>query len=287
MQFGIMFANTGHGASRDGAIAVVQAAEAGGFVTAWTVEHVVVPSGYESAYPYDESGKMAGGNDDISIPDPLIWLTWAAAHSTTIGLGTGILIATQRNPLITAKEVATLDLLSGGRVQLGVGVGWLKEEFDALGVPFGGRGRRLDEYIDVMRALWAHDKASHHGELVQFEHCISNPKPVDGTVPIIVGGHTEAAARRAGLRGDAFFPGNAKPDEIRHLVTIMRDAATSAGRDGDAIPIYAMAAGKPGDAMYTRIDELASLGVTQTIVPTYRPDSLAGIGHDLAARFAN
>jgi probable F420-dependent oxidoreductase len=287
VQFGIMFANTGHGASRDGAVAVIQAAEAGGFVTAWTVEHVVVPSGYESKYPYDESGKMAGGKDDISIPDPLIWLTWAAAHSTTIGLGTGILIATQRNPLITAKEVATLDLLSGGRVQLGVGVGWLKEEFDALGVPFGGRGRRLDEYIDVMRALWEHDKASHHGELLQFEHCISNPKPVSGTVPIIVGGHTEAAARRAGLRGDAFYPGNAKPDEIRHLVTIMRDAATTAGRDGDAIPIYAMAAGKPGDAMYARIDELASVGVTQTIVPTYRPDSLADIGHDLAARFAS
>jgi probable F420-dependent oxidoreductase len=285
VQFGIIFANTGHGASPDGAKAVVQAAETGGFTTAWTVEHVVVPSGYQSEYPYDQSGKMAGGAEEFDLPDPLIWLTWAAAHTTTLQLGTGILIATQRNPLITAKEVATLDVLSGGRVQLGVGVGWLKEEFDALGVPFGGRGRRLDEYIDVMRILWTNTKASHHGELIQFEDCISLPRPVNGTVPIVVGGHTDAAARRAGLRGDAFFPGSASADEIARLTTIMRDAATTAGRDGDAIPVYAMAMGKPGDAMYARIDQLAAVGVSQTVLPTFRPEVLAGVGQDLTARF--
>ncbi len=285
MQFGIMFANTGHGASPEGAKAVVQAAEAGGFTTAWTVEHVVVPSGYQSEYPYDQSGKMAGGAEEFDLPDPLIWLTWAAAHTTTLQLGTGILIATQRNPLITAKEVATLDVLSGGRVQLGVGVGWLKEEFDALGVPFGGRGRRLDEYIDVMRILWTHTKASHHGEFIQFEDCISLPRPVNGTVPIVVGGHTDAAARRAGLRGDAFFPGSASADEIARLTMIMHDAATTAGRDGAAIPVYAMAGGKPGDALYSRIDQLAAVGVSQTVLPAFRPEVLAGIGQDLTARF--
>lgn len=287
MQFGIMFANTGHGASPDGAIAVARAAEAGGFTTAWTVEHVVVPSGYQSEYPYDSSGKMARGNEEFDLPDPLIWLTWAAAHTTTLELGTGILIATQRNPLITAKEVATLDVLSGGRVRLGVGVGWLKEEFDALGVPFGGRGRRLDEYIDVMRILWTHTKASHRGEFVQFEECISMPRPVNGTVPITVGGHTDAAARRAGLRGDAFFPGSASAEEIAMLTAVMHDAASTAGRDGSAIPVYAMAIGKPGDAMYARIEELAAVGVSQVIVPTYRPEVLADIGQDLAARFSS
>ena len=102
MKFGIMFANTGHGSSPEGATAVATAAEAGGFEAIWTVEHVVVPSGYESKYPYDPSGKMAGGAEDFDLPDPLIWLTWAAANSTTLRLGTGILIATQRNPLITA-----------------------------------------------------------------------------------------------------------------------------------------------------------------------------------------
>lgn len=285
MQFGIIFANTGHGASRDGAIAVVQAAEAGGITTAWTVEHVVVPSGYRSEYPYDASGKMAGGAEEFDLPDPLIWLTWAAAHTTTLELGTGILIATQRNPLITAKEVATLDVLSGGRVRLGVGVGWLREEFDALGVPFAGRGDRLDEYIDVMRALWTQPKASHHGPLVQFSDCISMPRPVRGTVPIVVGGHTDAAARRAGLRGDAFFPGSATAEEIARLASIVRDTAEQAGRDGAAIPIYAMAMNKPGSDLDRRIDELAGIGVSQVILPTYRPELLANVAQELVSRF--
>lgn len=285
MQFGIMFANTGHGSSPEGAKAVAQAAEAGGFTTAWTVEHVVVPSGYESKYPYDKSGKMAGGNEEFDLPDPLIWLTWAAAHTTTLRLGTGILIATQRNPVVTAKAVATLDHLSGGRVDLGVGVGWLEEEFNALGVPFAGRGKRLDDYIDAMRALWTQDKASFHGEYANFDNCISRPQPVNGTVPIVIGGHTKAAARRAGARGNAFFPGSATADEIAELVDVMRQTAAEHGRDGEAIPVYAMAIGKPGDALYSRIESLASVGVSQTIVPTYSPGSLAGIGQDLVSRF--
>ena len=154
MKFGIMFANTGHGASPAGAKAVAQAAEAGGFASIWTVEHVVVPSGYKSAYPYDPSGKMAGGAEEFDLPDPLIWLTWVAAHTSTVKLATGILIVPQRNPVVLAKELATLDHLSGGRMVLGVGSGWLAEEFAALGVPFDDRGKRLDEYVAVMRALW-------------------------------------------------------------------------------------------------------------------------------------
>ena len=118
-----MFANTGHGSSPEGATAVAEAAEAGGFEAIWTVEHVVVPSGYESKYPYDPSGKMAGGAEEFDLPDPLIWLTWVAAKTTRIKLATGILIVPQRNPVITAKELATLDHLSGGRMVLGVGAG--------------------------------------------------------------------------------------------------------------------------------------------------------------------
>lgn len=285
MQFGIMFANTGHGSSADGARAVVQAAEAGGFVAAWAVEHVVVPSGYESAYPYDKSGKMAGGAEDFDLPDPLVWLTWAAAHSTTLRLGTGVLIAPQRNPVVTAKAVATIDHLSGGRIDLGVGVGWLREEFDALGVPFAARGRRLDEYIDAMRALWTQDRAEFHGEFADFENCIMRPKPAQGSVPIVVGGHTEAAARRAGRRGDAFFPGSATPEEIADLTAVMRATAAEHGRDGDAIPVYAMCMGKPGDSMYARIEGLAAVGVSQAIVPTYPPDALADVGRELTDRF--
>jgi probable F420-dependent oxidoreductase len=286
MQFGIMFANTGHGSSPEGARAVLQAAEAGGFVAAWTVEHVVVPSGYESAYPYDQSGKMAGGAEDFDLPDPLIWLAFAAAATSTIRLGTGILIVPQRNPVVTAKAVATLDHLSGGRVDLGVGAGWLREEFAALGVPFEQRGKRLDEYVEAMRALWTQDRAEYHGEFVDFENCISRPRPAQGSVPIVVGGHTEAAAKRAGRLGDAFFPGSATPEAIAELVDVMKATATEHGRDADAIPVYAMCMGKPGDAMYQRIEGLAGVGVVQAIVPTYRPDALADIGATLTSRFS-
>jgi probable F420-dependent oxidoreductase len=285
MQFGIMFVNTGHGSSPEGAKALVQAAEAGGITTAWTVEHVVVPSGYDSTYPYDASGKMAGGSEDFDLPDPLIWLAWAAAHTTTLRLGTGILIVPQRNPLITAKEVATLDHLSGGRVELGVGAGWLEEEFDALGVPFAKRGKRLDEYIDVMRAAWTEDKASFHGEFANFDECIVRPRPVNGSIPIVIGGHTEVAARRAGRRGDAFMPGSATTDDIRHLTDVMKREAEAAGRDGDAIPVYAMAVGKPGPGLDARIEQLAEVGVSQAILPAFKPAMLTDIAQDLVSRY--
>ncbi|MEE9414386.1 MAG: LLM class flavin-dependent oxidoreductase, partial [Acidimicrobiales bacterium] len=135
MKFGIAFANTMGFAEAEGAAVLARGAEAAGFDSVWTVEHVIVPKDYKSTYPYDPSGKMPGG-PEASIPDPLIWLTWVAANSTTLRLATGILILPERNPLVLAKAVATLDNLSGGRVDLGIGVGWLEEEFDALGIPW-------------------------------------------------------------------------------------------------------------------------------------------------------
>ncbi|MEI8127478.1 MAG: LLM class flavin-dependent oxidoreductase, partial [Actinomycetota bacterium] len=146
MKFGVIFANSGPFSRAEAAVSMVTAAERAGFESVWTVEHVVVPAGYESEYPYDPSGKMPG-RDSAPIPDPLIWLAYLAAVTTTIKLATGILIVPQRNPLVLAKEIATLDNLSGGRFHLGLGVGWLEEEFDALNVPFSERGRRTDDYV--------------------------------------------------------------------------------------------------------------------------------------------
>ncbi len=274
MHVGIMFANTGYSASADGAVTLAQSAEAAGFESLWTVEHVVVPSGYESKYPYDKTGKMAGGAEEFDLPDPLIWMAFVAANTSRIKLGTGILIVPQRNAVITAKEVASLDHLSNGRVILGVGVGWLEEEFDALGVPFRERGARLDEYIGVMRALWTQDKASVHGRFVNFDDCISRPRPVNGTVPIVVGGHTPAAARRAGRLGDGFFPGNASAAEIGELMAIVRATAEEAGRDPAAIELSAMVGGK-GDALLKRVEALAAVGVSRILVPPASPDALA------------
>ncbi len=246
MKFGILFANTGEFATGPGSVALAKFGEELGFESLWTVEHVVVPSGYQSVYPYSPTGKMPGGEDN-PIPDPLIWLAYVAGATTSIRLGTGILILPQRNPLILAKQLATLDAMSGGRLELGVGVGWLKEEFDALGVPFAARGRRTDEYIDVLRRVWNESETEFRGEFTNFDALKSFPKPAQLHGPKIhIGGHTEAAARRAGRIGDGFFPGY----DVAKLVPAMRAAAQTAGRDPDAIEITA--GGKPDLATVER-----------------------------------
>ena len=140
---------------------VCRRAEAAGFESVWGGEHVVLPDAFDSRYPYTADGKIPA-EPDTPIPDPLTWLAFAAAAAPTLRLGTCILIVPQRNPLVLAKELATLDQLSGGRVELGLGVGWLREEFDALGVPWERRGARNDEYVAAMRALWSGPHAEFH-----------------------------------------------------------------------------------------------------------------------------
>ena len=139
MQWGLMGANVGAFAEPDNAVALARAAESAGFDSLWTFEHVVVPHSFGSTYPYSASGKSPGLLN-TAMPDPMVWLAYVAAATSTIKLGTGILILPQRNPVVMAKQAATLDVMSGGRLRLGVGVGWLREEFDALGVPFERRG---------------------------------------------------------------------------------------------------------------------------------------------------
>ena len=140
------------------------------------------------------------------IPDPLVWLAYVASITTSLRLATGILILPQRNPVVLAKELATLDHLSGGRVELGIGVGWLEEEFAALGVPWARRGARTDEYVGAMRALWASDGADFDGEFASFHRVSSNPKPVHRSIPIVVGGISEPALRRVARLADGWAP---------------------------------------------------------------------------------
>jgi probable F420-dependent oxidoreductase len=265
MKFGIAFANTMTFAGREGLAELGRTAEQVGFDSVWTVEHVVYPEGYESTYPYDKSGKMPG-DGSMPVPDPLIWLSFLAAATDELLLGTGILILPQRNPLIVAKEAATLDWLSGGRLQLGIGVGWLEEEFDALGVPFAERGARTDEHVEVMRAMWSDDSVSHDGRFTSFDSLTSNPKPVNGAIPIHVGGHSRAAAERAGRLGDGFFP--AKGDTAE-LVDIARQTAADHGRDPDAIEVTAGSAGIFGADPVAAVEELAAAGADRVIVPAF------------------
>ena len=268
MKFGVVFANTMGWSEPAGAVEAARAAEAAGFESFWTVEHVIFPDGYQSAYPYSPTGKMPAA-PSTPIPDPLIWLAYVAAVTTTLRLATGILILPQRNPLVLAKEVATLDHLSGGRVELGIGVGWLKEEFDALGVPWAERGRRTDEYIEAMRALWERDHASYSGRFAGFSNVSSNPKPVQSSVPIVVGGHSRAAAERAGRLGDGFFPGRGTPAELAESFDIVRQTAAAAGRDPSAIEFSAGHPGIFGDDPVGAVQEMASIGVGRIIVPAF------------------
>jgi len=266
MKFGVMFANVGPMGTAEGAVGIAQAAEAGGIESLWTVEHTIVPAGYQSTYPYSDSGRMPGP-EDSPIPDPLIWLAFVAAATSTIRLGTGILILPQRNPVILAKEVATLDQLSGGRVELGIGVGWLEEEFDALGVPFSDRGQRTDDHVAALRALWTQPEASHQSEFTTFSRAISRPQPTQANIPIVVGGHSRAAARRAGRLGDGFFPGKGSHEELAELIDIMRATAVEHGRDPDAIEVTTGGNGALGSGALDEVKKLADLGVSRIIIP--------------------
>ena len=260
MKFGLRYCNTDKYAV-DTALAVelVQAGEAAGFESAWTVEHTVIPSGYQSVYPYSETGKIAGGAEDLILPDPLIWMAHMAGATSKIKFGTAILILPHHSPVVCAAQVATLDYMSGGRVLLGIGVGWLEEEFKAIGAPFERRGPRTDEYVAAMRELWANDCATFDGEFVQFTDTYCLPRPVRGSVPIIVGGDTDYAARRAGRLGDGYFPARDTPQE---RIDLARRTAEEFGRDPDALEITMPMPEDPDD-----VPKMKSRGVDRLVVP--------------------
>jgi probable F420-dependent oxidoreductase len=213
-------------------------AEAAGVESVWTVEHPIVAEDYEPLYSYSTDGRAPFEVGVTEMSDPLEWLAFAAGATETIKLGTGVLLLPLHAPIILAKRVATLDALSGGRVLLGVGMGWQKEEYQTIGVPYEERGPRLDEGIAAVRALWTQSPATHHGAFYNFDRVHSDPKPFrpEG-VPILIGGSTDFAARRAGRLGDGFYPHAISPDDLAKRIETMRGAAREAGRDPDAIEI--------------------------------------------------
>ena len=212
-------------------------AEAGGCESIWAVEHVVVAERYEPLYPYSPDGRMPTGPDTV-MPDPLEWLAFVAAGTSQLRLGTSVVVASEHSAAILAKRVATLDALSRGRVLLGVGIGWQKEEYAAIGVPYRDRGRRLDETIEAMRALWRPGPATYRGRHVAFEAVSCDAKPVQQPgVPILIGGSSPAAARRAGRLGDGFYPYVISPEDLAARLGELREAARAAGRDPAAIEV--------------------------------------------------
>jgi probable F420-dependent oxidoreductase len=211
-------------------------ADEAGFESLLTVEHVAVPVDYQTRYPYNDSGRMPLA-DDCEIPDPLELLAWIAARTERLRLGTGILVLPEHHPLQLAKRVATIDRLSGGRVFLGVGVGWMREELEAVGIDPDTRGARTDECIDALRAVWSQEEVSFEGEHFSFSRVRSHPKPAQERIPILVGGHAAVAARRAGERGDGFFPIGIPGELLDRRLEQMAEAARAAGRDPADVPL--------------------------------------------------
>ena len=232
MRLGLHALGIGSGANREVIDAVAAAAERAGFATLWSGEHVVMVDESASRYPYSDDGRIAVPAEADWI-DPLIGLSFAAAATSTIRIATGVLLLPEHNPVLVAKQAATLDTLSGGRLTLGIGIGWSREEFDALGVPFERRGARTEEYVDAMRTLWRDDVASFDGDFVRFDSVRVNPKPVhDRRIPVVLGGNSDAALRRIAKWGDGWYGFNLESvDVVAERVAYLRELCDEHGRD--------------------------------------------------------
>jgi len=260
MKFAIMPVNIGV-RSAEKIIAFAQKAEQVGLESIWTFEHVVVPVDYKSRYPYSQDGKM-DVQPETDFMDPLITLATIAAHTDTLKFGTGVNILPQANPLYLAKQAATLATLSDGRFHLGLGIGWLREEFQAMGAPFARRGARFDDYVTAIRKVWRGEVVEHDSEFLQWSGFKSYPTPPDGTIPIHIGGERGKAFQRIARLGDGWLAPTADPTQLHtHLAAIKREC-NEAGRDFDTLEMSCV---WMGDAESIAVYE--DLGVHRLIAP--------------------
>jgi probable F420-dependent oxidoreductase len=212
-------------------------AEERGIGTLWVGEHVVLFEQYASSYPYAEDGRIPAPSG-TGLLEPMVTLAYLAARTSTVRLGTAMLLLPQRNPVYVAKEVSSLDWLSGGRVDLGIGVGWLKEEFEALQVPWERRGHRTDEYVGVLRTLWCDETSSYRGEVYDLPPCEMYPKPVQAPhPPLHIGGETQAALRRTARLGQGWHTFNRSPEELSQGLRELDVHLETAGRTREELRI--------------------------------------------------
>ncbi len=269
MRVGLHAIGIGAGARRDVIDAVAVNAEACGFATLWAGEHVVMPEQPEFRYPYSADGQIAvpAAADWL---DPFAALSFAAAATQRIRVATGVLLLPEHNPVLLAKQAASVDVLCGGRLVLGVGVGWSREEFAALGIPFARRGARAREYLQAMRVLWREDVASFEGEFVTFSSVRVNPKPLrDRRIPVVFGGNSDAALRRVADLGDGWYGFNlAGVDAVGERLATLDKLCREAERDlGELDLAVALEAGHPGD-----LAALAQMGVSELVLVQAPPD---------------
>jgi probable F420-dependent oxidoreductase len=306
MRYGFYLPTRGQTASPEALDTLVTRAEEWGFSSVMIADHIVFPVTIKSKYPYTVSGAFPGQGDAL---EQLSLMAFVAGKSRTLRLISSVMILPYRNPVVTAKMLATIDVLSRGRVTVGVGVGWLREEFEALGAPdFDRRGAVSDEYLRIFKALWTQDPASYHGEFYRFDSVRCLPHPVQKPhPPIWVGGHSKAALRRVARLGDGWHPVGAnpavplRPPELRALLDDLRRLTEAEGRDPSKLtisykaPIYDSGRGVDGgaerrpfsgsqQAIADDIGTFAGLGVSELIFD-FRSDSLAE-SLDRMARFA-
>ncbi len=213
--------------------AAARGAEARGFHSVWVGEHVVLFDQYAKTYPYAEDGSFPVSGE-AGMTEPFTTLAWLAGQTSTIRIGTGVTLVPQRNPLYTAKSVANVDWLSGGRFDFGIGVGWQREEYEALGVPWERRGARCDEYIELMRSLWTDSVSTHEGEFWTLPESRAFPKPVQSPhPPIHVGGEGPAARRRVARLGAEWLPFNMSPPSLAAGRAALAQELDDAGGNGD------------------------------------------------------
>ena len=269
MNIGFAFIGVGLSAEPDVITVIAETAEACGYHSLWAPEHIVLLDQYSSKYPYTQDGVMPFPSLEIDLLDPFLALTYAAASTKKIRLGTGICLVPERHPLTTAKEVASLDKLSQGRFDFGIGIGWLKEEFDALQIPWPRRAQRTRDYLAAMKTLWTTTESQHQGEFVTFPPLRSFPKPVQQPhPPLIFGGESEPALRRAGEIGDGWWGVNVTVEAAaRHKQTI-GDFARTAGRDPDKLT-YAVSPQLGGPIGPDEIKQYADAGIDQVIVGAF------------------
>ena len=284
MKFALIPVNVGV-SSVEQMIGMAQAAEKAGVESVWTFEHVIVPNDYSSKYPYSPNGKM-GTTPETNFVDPLIALTAVAMNTTKLRLGTGVNILSQSNPLFMAKQAASLDMVSNGRFMLGVGIGWLQEEFLAMGTPFEKRGARFDDYLTAMKKAWSGDTVEHQSEFLNWTGFKSYPVPK--ALDVHIGGSKGKAFERVAKFGQGWFSPTMTPDQIKPDLAKLKDACAAEGRDVSEIEVSSM--WMLNDDAFDNIKRFEDLGVSRLICPlfglgTKNPmDGIAKLGDEVISK---
>lgn len=267
MKVGFIGVGIGAGTDAESIKVLATNAERLGFATLWAPEHVVLVEGYKSRYPYSQSGEVMGRLDSPLL-SPWVGLAYAAAFTSRVRLATGVCLVPEHNPLTLAKEIATVDHLSGGRVVLGIGIGWLEEEFQAMGIPWERRADRTRDYIAAMRRLWGDEVSAFSGEFARFANVRSFPKPVAGErLPVVVGGNTLPALRRAAEYGNGWFGLNLTPEQTAEKLNRLRELLEAKNRKLDELEIFIGPASHQPTADDFR--KFHDLGVSELVLPPF------------------